>query len=54
MQKIESVQAKQSLIGRLCGFGTITISGAGGSKEPFHDVPHPAEFRKIIHESLSV
>ena len=52
LNKIESVHATQNLFGRLCNFGTITISGAGGSNEPFYNVPKPAEFRKIIHEQI--
>lgn len=53
LNKIESIYATQNVIGRLLNFGTITISGAGGNKAPFNNVPKPMEFRKIILEQIS-
>jgi uncharacterized membrane protein YdbT with pleckstrin-like domain len=53
LTKIESVHASQNVIGRLLDFGVITISGAGGEKEPLLYVPRPLEFRKIIHAEIN-
>lgn len=44
--KIESIAVKQSVLGRLLDYGTIIVSGTGGSKDPFCYVPHPLEFRR--------
>ena len=38
LTKIESIGVAQSILGRILGFGTIVISGTGGSKEPFHRI----------------
>ena len=41
LSKIESIGVAQSILGRILGFGTIVISGTGGSKEPFHKIADP-------------
>jgi uncharacterized membrane protein YdbT with pleckstrin-like domain len=48
--KIESVNVDQSLIGRLFGYGSITIIGTGGTREAFHNIRKPLEFRKAFQE----
>ncbi|MFN8311116.1 MAG: PH domain-containing protein [Chitinophagales bacterium] len=50
LNKIESVNVDQSIMGRLLGFGTITIIGTGGTRESFPDINHPLEFRKRFQE----
>ncbi|HYM71559.1 MAG TPA: PH domain-containing protein [Stellaceae bacterium] len=46
--KVESVDVDQSLLGRLLGFGTITVRGTGGSLEPIRLVGDPLTFRSSI------
>jgi uncharacterized membrane protein YdbT with pleckstrin-like domain len=46
--KVESVDVDQSLLGRLCGFGTITVRGTGGSLEPIRMIGDPLTFRSHI------
>jgi len=46
--KVESVDVDQSLIGRLLGFGTVTVRGTGGSLEPIRMVSDPLTFRSHI------
>lgn len=48
--KIESVNVDQSILGRILGYGTISIVGSGGSKEEFPNIKSPVEFRKKIQE----
>lgn len=50
LNKIESVNVDQSLMGRLLGYGTITIIGTGSTKESFTDIASPVEFRKAFQE----
>ena len=52
LQRVESIQVNQSILGRLLGYGTIIICGTGGSKDPFHRIDNPLAFRKIIQEQL--
>lgn len=53
LNKIESVNVDQSIIGRLLGYGTITIIGTGGTRESFPDIGHAVEFRKRFQEVSS-
>ena len=51
--KIESIGVAQSILGRILGFGTIVISGTGGSKEPFHRIANPMMFRRRVQEQIA-
>jgi uncharacterized membrane protein YdbT with pleckstrin-like domain len=46
--KVESVDVDQTLLGRLLGFGTITVRGTGGSLEPIRLISDPLTFRSHI------
>jgi uncharacterized membrane protein YdbT with pleckstrin-like domain len=50
LSKIESVNVDQSVVGRILRYGSITIIGTGGTKETFHNISHPIEFRKAFQE----
>jgi uncharacterized membrane protein YdbT with pleckstrin-like domain len=50
LSKIESVNVDQTIMGRILGFGTITIIGIGGTREPFVNIRKPLEFRKKFQE----
>ncbi|MFN8285857.1 MAG: PH domain-containing protein [Chitinophagales bacterium] len=53
LNKIETVNVDQSIMGRLLGYGTITIIGTGGTRESFPDIAQPTEFRKRFQEVSS-
>jgi uncharacterized membrane protein YdbT with pleckstrin-like domain len=48
LSKIEAVAVDQGIVGRMLGFGTLTITGTGGTEEPFPRIAHPLEFRRQI------
>jgi len=50
LQKIESVNVEQSIMGRILGYGTVTIVGTGGTKESFTDIKRPLMFRRKFQE----
>jgi uncharacterized membrane protein YdbT with pleckstrin-like domain len=52
LNKVESVGVQQGILGRLLGYGSLIITGTGGSKEPFHNIRAPLEFRKIFQQQL--
>lgn len=54
LQKIESVKVYQSVLGRLLNYGSIIISGVGGSKDPFHTIPKPLDFRRRVQEEIEI
>jgi len=52
LQKVEGIGVDQGILGRILGFGTITVSGVGGTKEAFRMIANPLEFRRQVQASL--
>lgn len=50
LQKIESVNVDQSVLGRILGYGDIHIIGTGGTRETFRNIQRPITFRKKFQE----
>jgi len=53
LNKIESIKVNQSIPGRVLGYGSLIISGTGGSKDPFFNIPKPLNFRRIVQEQIA-
>ncbi len=53
LSKIESIAVEQGIGGKLWGYGTIVVSGTGGSHEPFQNIADPFEFRKQVQEQIA-
>ena len=51
INKVETVQVDQSVLGRLFDFGTLVISGAGTAQEPIASIAKPMAFRKAFMEA---
>ena len=45
ISKVESIQVHQDILGRLCNYGTIIISGAGNPQAPITNISNPMGFR---------
>ncbi len=52
LTKVEGIQVNQEILGRILNYGSITISGTGGSREPFHKIAAPLEFRRKVQEQI--
>ncbi|MGH6791032.1 MAG: PH domain-containing protein [Pseudolabrys sp.] len=48
MDKVESVDVDQSIMGRLFNYGDVLIRGVGVGLEPLHGVDAPLEFRNHV------
>jgi uncharacterized membrane protein YdbT with pleckstrin-like domain len=48
MDKVESVQVKQSIVGRMLDYGTVTILGTGEGFETLRTIASPIELRNSI------
>jgi len=48
MDKVESVDVDQSIVGRLFDFGDITVKGTGESMERMHNIGCPLDFRNQV------
>ena len=53
LHKVEGIGVNQSILGRIFGFGTIIVTGTGGTKETFDQIDSPLEFRKQVQAHLS-
>ena len=52
LAKVEGIQVSQGILGRILNFGSIVVSGTGGSKDPYHKISSPFEFRKKVLEQI--
>jgi len=53
LRQVEAILVDQSLLGRLFGFGSITLTGTGGVREIFHRVRGPLELRRRIQGQVA-
>jgi uncharacterized membrane protein YdbT with pleckstrin-like domain len=53
LQKIESVRVDQTILGRMLGYGDITIIGTGGTHECFRAIADPVRFRRSFQEAVA-
>lgn len=51
LNRIESIQVEQGLLGRLFNFGTLIVSGTGTSHAPLVGIADPMGFRKAFIEA---
>jgi len=52
LSKVEAIQVDQTIPGRMLNFGTITITGTGGTKESFPRIAAPMEFRRQVQAQI--
>jgi uncharacterized membrane protein YdbT with pleckstrin-like domain len=48
MDKVESVDVDQSILGRILGYGDIVVRGVGTGFEPFKTIANAIEFRSHV------
>ena len=53
LQKIESIGVDQPILGRILDSGTITVTGTGGTTEPFQTIAEPMELRKRVNSQIA-
>jgi len=51
LNKVESIQVEQGMLGRLFDFGTLIVSGTGASHAPLTGIAGPMGFRKAFIEA---
>jgi len=52
LTKVEGIEVIQGICGRLFDYGTIVITGTGGSKELFERIGAPLLFRRKVQEQI--
>ena len=53
LSKVEGIGVEQGLGGKILGYGTIVVTGTGGTHERFKNIAGPFEFRKRVQEQAS-
>lgn len=48
LQKIESIQVNQGILGRIFNFGSIVVAGAGNPQAPVPGISSPLQFRRAF------
>jgi uncharacterized membrane protein YdbT with pleckstrin-like domain len=48
MDKVESVDVEQSVLGRILDYGNVVVRGTGSGLEPIRDIDAPLELRNHI------
>ena len=48
LDKVESVDVNQSILGRILNYGDVTIMGVGEGKETIRTIASPLQFRNFI------
>jgi uncharacterized membrane protein YdbT with pleckstrin-like domain len=51
INKVESIQVQQGVLGRIFNFGTLIISGAGNPQAPIVGISEPMAFRRAFMEA---
>jgi uncharacterized membrane protein YdbT with pleckstrin-like domain len=52
LEKVDSVQVDQSVLGRLLNYGTIRIHGSGSSTTPISTISNPIAFRRHVDDAV--
>jgi uncharacterized membrane protein YdbT with pleckstrin-like domain len=52
LSKVEAIGVDQGVLGRILGYGSITITGTGGTEEFFPKISKPLEFRRQIQSQV--
>jgi uncharacterized membrane protein YdbT with pleckstrin-like domain len=51
LNKVESVQVKQGIFGRIFNYGSLVISGAGNPQAPIPGISEPMKFKNMLTET---
>jgi uncharacterized membrane protein YdbT with pleckstrin-like domain len=53
LRQVEAISVEQTVLGRMLGYGSVTLTGTGGVREVFHNISLPLEFRRQIHSQAT-
>jgi uncharacterized membrane protein YdbT with pleckstrin-like domain len=51
LARVESVQVRQGVLGRLLGYGSLVVAGAGVPSAPIPGISNPMDFRSMVFEA---
>ena len=53
LKQIESVRVKQGILGRIFNYGSIIVTGSGGTSGKFPVISRPMELRKQVNAQIA-
>ncbi len=53
LSKIENIDSSQSILGRIFGYGTVTVKGSGSTPICLSYIAKPMEFRNELASRLT-
>jgi len=51
INKVESIQVNQNILGRIFNYGSLVVSGAGNPQAPIPGISNPLGFRRVYMEA---
>ena len=52
LSRVEGIDVRQGILGRILDCGSVTVGGTGGSREPFKHIAQPLDFRRHVQEQI--
>ena len=52
LSRVESIGVEETFLGRMLGYGSVTVRGTGGTPESFVMISHPQEFRRSVQAQI--
>ncbi len=52
LNKVETIEVSEPGMGRVLGYGSITMIGTGGTSEQFHKIAKPLVFRNEVQQQI--
>jgi hypothetical protein len=52
LENVESIYISEPLIGRLCGYGTVTVTSVGGARFPLSFIGSPQSFHSMLQKAV--
>jgi Bacterial PH domain len=52
LEKVDSIQVNQGILGRILGYGTLQVHGSGLSMTPIPRISDPLAFRRRVEEAI--
>jgi uncharacterized membrane protein YdbT with pleckstrin-like domain len=53
LSKVEGIEVNQTVFARMLDFGTIAVTGTGGTREEFRNIAAPLEFRRQVQAQVT-
>jgi uncharacterized membrane protein YdbT with pleckstrin-like domain len=53
LDKIDSIEVEQTILGRILGYGTVEVRGSGVTMTPLRMIGEPLTFRRRVEDALN-